>query len=75
MAASSVTTEASSILTRLEQRKSLMSVKDVAEITGMSNKSIYRRVEAGTMPFVKFGYTVKFDPHQVARWMRDHYAA
>jgi len=63
------------IIDVLEKRKTLMSVRDVATVTGLSDKTIYRRVRSGTIPVVRFGYTVKFDPHQLAQWLRDHYAA
>jgi excisionase family DNA binding protein len=68
------TTADSPIIEVLEKRKSLMNAKDVADVTGLSVKTVYRRAAAGTLPTVKFGYIVKFDPHQIADWLREHYA-
>jgi len=65
----------SPIIEVLEQRKSLMNVKEVAKVTGLSIPTVYRRVHAKTLPAVKFGYVIKFDPHQIAQWIREHYAS
>ena len=65
--------EVLSVTDRLAQKKSLLSVQEVAELLGENQFTIYRRCKRGLMPHIRLGSSTKFDPAQVAKWLRDHY--
>jgi excisionase family DNA binding protein len=61
------------IIEQLEKRKGLISVATVAELLGESTDTIYRRAKRGKIPHLKFGITTKFDPRELAAWIREHH--
>jgi excisionase family DNA binding protein len=62
-----------SLIQQLESRKAMMNVTDVAELLGESIDTIYRRVKRGKMPHVRLGISTKFDPIELAEWLREHH--
>jgi excisionase family DNA binding protein len=64
---------ASFIIEQLENRKGLISVATVAELLGESVDTIYRRAKRGKMPHVRIDSTTKFDPRELAAWIREHH--
>ena len=58
---------------QLAQAKRLLSVREVAELLGEHDDTIYRRCKRGTMPHYRLGSLLKFEPAQVAKWLREHY--
>jgi excisionase family DNA binding protein len=65
----------SRILAALEGRTSLMDAAELGQLLNLSAKSIYRKARTGELPSVRFGYSVKFDPQAMARWLRKRYPA
>ena len=63
-----------SILRAIEQHRGLLTVKDLADIFGISAKAVYPMIERGHLPELTLpGCGVKrFDPATVSRWLRTH---
>jgi excisionase family DNA binding protein len=65
--------EGLSFADRIGKMKKLLTVREVAELLGENKFTIYRRCERGDMPHIKIRSSTKFDPAQLAKWLRDHY--
>lgn len=61
------------IIEQLSARKRYLSVNDVADLFGENIYTIYRRVKSGTMPAVRTGFGIKFDPAELAVWLRERH--
>ena len=61
------------IIEQLENHKGLLSVATVAELLGESTDTIYRRAKRGQIPHLRFGISTKFDPRELAVWVREHH--
>lgn len=54
----------------VEQKKEALRVEDVARILDISVKQIYKMAAKGQIPSLKIANSVRFDPHDVAVWLR-----
>ena len=54
----------------VEQKKEALRVEDVARILDISVKQIYKMPAKGQIPSLKIANCVRFDPHDVAVWLR-----
>jgi excisionase family DNA binding protein len=54
----------------LEKSQHALTVAEVAKILNMSPRTIYQHVASGRMPAVKIGSAVRFDPAELAGWLR-----
>jgi len=61
------------IIEQLEEKTTLLSVNDVAKLLRESPLTIYRRSKRGDMPHLKIGYAVKFDPRELADWLKERH--
>ncbi len=52
--------------------KGLLPPGKVAEMLGLSKPHVYTLAAAGTIPSIKFGRAVRFDPKDVDRFIREH---
>lgn len=50
----------------------LLGVKEAAELLGIKVPTLYKYVCQGTVPVVKIGSRVLFDPDRLAVWVRKH---
>ena len=48
-----------------------ITVQDVALITALSVKTVYKYVELGKMPFYRVNRNIRFDPEEVDKWVRE----
>ena len=46
----------------------LWTIADVANFLRVSKSMIYKKVESGTMPCIRVGALLRFDPAVVRRW-------
>lgn len=58
-----------SIIEKLEAADGVMDVKPVAELLGVTGKTIYDLVKKGRIPCFHVGSAVKFDPLTLAHWV------
>src|SRR5215471_17060790 len=54
----------------LESRGEALTVQEVAELLGVSDKHIYEMVADGTLPAFYVGRSVRLDPQDIANWLR-----
>ncbi len=48
--------------------ESLLTVKEVAHLLGMSERWIHERTRRGEMPCYRFGAALRFDPEEIRSW-------
>ena len=61
------------LIEKLESRHGAMKVSDLTELLGVDDKHIYRMAARGQLPSFRVGGAVRFDPHEVANWLRLKY--
>jgi excisionase family DNA binding protein len=61
------------LIEKLESRTGAMKVSEVCELLGVDDKHIYRMAARGTLPSFHVGGAVRFDPQEVAKWLRSKY--
>jgi excisionase family DNA binding protein len=71
--AGTVATSSKTIIEQLEERKTMLSVPEVATLLNEHVDTIYRRVKRGKMPHIKIGFNAKFDPRELAAWLRERH--
>jgi excisionase family DNA binding protein len=59
----------SKLIEGIAERETAMTVPQLAKILCISTRSIYEHVQAGRLPSIKIGTTVRLDPSQVASWL------
>lgn len=55
----------------VEGKKEALRVTEVARILDVSIKKIYRMAALGQIPSLKISNSIRFDPHEVATWLRN----
>ena len=61
------------LIQELESRHGAMKVSDLTELLGVDDKHIYRMAARGQLPSFRVGGAIRFDPHEVANWLRLKY--
>jgi excisionase family DNA binding protein len=61
------------LIEELESRHGAMKVSDLTELLGVDDKHIYRMAARGQLPSFRIGGAVRFDPQEVAKWLRLKY--
>ena len=61
------------LIEQLEARNGAMKVAELCELLGVDDKHIYRMAARGSLPSFHVGGAVRFDPHEVAKWLRLKY--
>jgi excisionase family DNA binding protein len=59
----------------VEGKKEALRVTEVARILGVSIKKIYRMAALGQIPSLKISNSIRFDPQEVATWLRSQSSA
>ncbi|MGB0072721.1 MAG: helix-turn-helix domain-containing protein [Terracidiphilus sp.] len=54
----------------VEGKKEALRVAEVARILDVSIKKIYRMAANGQIPAIKISNSIRFDPHEIAVWLR-----
>ena len=55
----------------IESKKEALRVAEVAKILDLSVKQIYRLASKGQIPVLKISSSIRFDPHDIALWLRN----
>jgi excisionase family DNA binding protein len=61
------------LIEQLEARNGAMKVAELCELLGVDDKHIYRMAARGSLPSFHVGGAVRFDPQEVAKWLRAKY--
>jgi excisionase family DNA binding protein len=59
----------------IENRRKAMTVKEVADVLGVSDKQIYSLASRNLIPYFRVGGALRFDPFAIAAWLRKQQAA
>jgi excisionase family DNA binding protein len=59
---------------RLSQRKTAMTVSELAELMAVSDKQVYKLTGKLNLPHYRIRGCIRFDPTHIARWLREHAA-
>jgi excisionase family DNA binding protein len=57
------------VVPQLEGLPKLVDIQTVSLSFGISMRQIRRFVAEGTMPFVRVGHLIRFDPDELNRWI------
>jgi len=63
---------ARSLTQRIENFGRALTAKELAEFLSLSTLTIYRLAKAGCIPCLRIGSSLRFDPHTVAAYLRQH---
>ena len=58
---------------RIQRHVGLLTVAEVVPLLGFKRTTIYDMCRDGRIPYLRFGDSVRFDPMQLADWVREHY--
>jgi excisionase family DNA binding protein len=47
----------------------LLTIKEVAEILGVTERHVRRLVHERRIPYLKWGHLIRFDPADIAEWL------
>lgn len=61
------------LIEQLEARTGAMKVAELCELLGVDDKHVYRMAARGKLPCFHVGGAVRFDPQEVANWLRTKY--
>lgn len=61
------------LVEQLEARNGAMKVSELSELLGVDDKHVYRMAARGRLPSFHVGGAVRFDPQEVANWLRSKY--
>jgi excisionase family DNA binding protein len=61
------------LIEKLETRTGAMKVSELCELLGVDDKHVYRMAARGKLPSFHVGGAVRFDPQEVANWLRLKY--
>lgn len=59
-----------SIIETLEKAEHALTVPEVSRLLSVSQRTIYQYAASGRIPALKIGSAIRFDPHELARWIR-----
>ena len=60
----------SSLAVEFENMNRALRASEVAKMLSTSKMTIYRLVERGTIPHFRIGSSIRFDPKEIADWLR-----
>ncbi len=58
------------VIEQLASREKFLTVRELARLLELSRRTVYRRVWAYAIPFAKIGTCLRFDPAEIAEWLR-----
>jgi excisionase family DNA binding protein len=61
------------LIEQLEARSGAMKVGELCVLLGVDDKHLYRMAARGLLPSFHVGGAVRFDPQEVAKWLRGRY--
>lgn len=58
------------VLQTVESKECALKAGELAKLLGVTRQHIYKMAAAGAIPSFRVGTAVRFDPKQVAEWLR-----
>ena len=62
------------LIENLKSRTEALKVADVAKLFGVTPQHIYRMAANGSIPSFRISGSVRFDPDEVAAWLKERQA-
>lgn len=62
-------------LEQLQARRGLLTAEELAALLNVSEKTVYRWSKSGSLPTVRIGTLIRFEPAAVSNWLRERGAA
>jgi excisionase family DNA binding protein len=66
---------AKTIVERIAEKRCAFSLKEFAEITGISYRSAFDMVTDGRLPAMRIGSSIRLDPKTTAQWLHERSTA
>jgi excisionase family DNA binding protein len=63
------------LASKIERLPGLLTAPQLVPLLGMSRTTIYQYVAEGRIPYIRIGTMIRFDPHAIAAWLREHAVA
>lgn len=60
----------STIADEIERSPTALTVRDLTKLWQVSDETVYRLATSGVLPHFRIGGSLRFDPRQVAMWLR-----
>jgi excisionase family DNA binding protein len=58
------------VIQTLESRECALKAGELAKLLGVTRQHIYKIAASGSLPCFRIGAAVRFDPKQVAEWLK-----
>ncbi len=58
------------VVQMLELKECALKASELAKLLGVTRQHIYKMAAAGSLPSFRVGAAVRFDPKQVAEWLK-----
>lgn len=62
-----------SLIEKLNTMDRALTVTELANLLHLGKTAIYDMVRRGAIPCIRFGYSVRFDPHEIAEWLKNRH--
>jgi excisionase family DNA binding protein len=59
-----------SIFEHLASADHALTVAELGELLSLGRTAIYDMVRRGAIPCIRIGYSVRFDPDEIAKWLQ-----
>jgi excisionase family DNA binding protein len=59
-----------SLITQLEKETRVLRARDVAKLFQVTPQHVYKMAAAGSLPSFRLAGAIRFDPHELATWLR-----
>jgi excisionase family DNA binding protein len=66
-------TRSEGTMTLIDKLKTIdraLTVPELAKLLHLGKTAIYDMVRRGAIPCIRFGYSVRFDPQEIAEWLQ-----
>jgi excisionase family DNA binding protein len=64
-----------SLASRIEQTPHALTAKELGLLLGLGRSAVYQLAQAGRIPSLRLGTTIRFDPLRIAAWLRQREVA
>jgi hypothetical protein len=61
------------LASELDQRTSAVCAEELMRLMGYKKSAFYAMCKEARIPHYRFGPSIRFDPHVIARWLREHH--
>jgi excisionase family DNA binding protein len=63
------------VASTIDSMTGLLTATELVPLIGVSRTTVYQMVADGGIPYLRIGTMIRFDPHAIAEWLREHTVA